>query len=79
MAQTALQELIEYIEKDYEWFLKHSPDYGVVPKILEKAQSLLPKERQIIENAHATGVVDGDFSTGFTGSDYFTQNFNPIN
>ena len=66
MAQTALQELIEYMEN-------HSMENTGTYK---KAQSLLLKERQIIEDAHAAGVVDGDFSTGFTGSDYFTQNFN---
>jgi hypothetical protein len=65
MAQTALQELIEWMQ-----------EVDAPSGIIKKAQSLLPKERQIIEDAHTAGVVDGDFSTGFTGSDYFTQNFN---
>ena len=81
MAQTALQELIERLENK----LKSFPDdllpserglYDGYLNSLNEAQSLLPKERQIIEDAHAAGVVDGDFSTGDAISDYFTQNFN---
>lgn len=56
---TALQELIAFIEKDYEWFLTHSPDYGVVPKILDKAKSLLPKERKDLDDAEKRGYDKG--------------------
>jgi hypothetical protein len=76
MAQTALQDAIQDLtfmaEKQKEPLLKIC--YVMAITICEQH---LPKERKIIEDAHAAGVVDGDFSTGFTGSDYFTQNFNP--
>ena len=74
---TALQELIAFIEKDYEWFLTHSPDYGVVPKILGEAKSLLQKERKVIEDAYKAGFYEGCDQPMFDNmpSEYFTQTF----
>lgn len=68
MAQTALQELIEFIHDN--------PNCGEV-EILFKAQSLLPKERQDLIDAYL--INPNDTVWGNIGSDYFTQNFNPIN
>jgi hypothetical protein len=84
MAQTALQELIQRLENKLKSFpgdLLPSERglYDGYLNSLNEAQSLLTKERQIIEQAHVAGVVEGDFSTGSTISDYFIQNFNPIN
>ena len=71
MAQnTALQEFIDYINKDFEWFVKNSPDYGVMPKLLKKATELLPKERQQIIDAYENGTDLGD------SENYFTNTFN---
>lgn len=47
---TAMQTMIEFIEKNYDWFIAHSPEYGVVPKILAKATELLTKEREQMVN-----------------------------
>lgn len=74
MAQTALQELIEWvvIELKLEGY-EHQ-------EILEKIESLLPKERQIIEDAYSDGKYHSTQGTiteiDMTASDYFTQNFN---
>jgi hypothetical protein len=67
MAQTALQELIEFI-------IDGSGNNSEFD-ILTKAQSLLPKERQIIEDAVEAGV-NWTSLPYLTPSDYFTQNFN---
>ena len=81
--QTAMQELIEFIEKNYDWFVVHSPEYGVVPKILEKAQSLLPKERQgyidavdDTNNAYTHYVENPHNPHPISGEDYFNNKFN---
>lgn len=71
---TALQELIAFIENNYDWFIVHSPDYGVVPKILEKAKSLLPKERKVIEDAYDAGT-NWASDSNFDSSDYFNKKF----
>ena len=66
MAQTALQELIEFIHDN--------PNCGEV-EILFKAKSLLSKDRQIIIDAQNNGhnyYEEG----GIDGETYFTQNFN---
>lgn len=49
---SALQELIKYIKYEFDWFLNNSPDLGVVPKILKKAEELLSTpliEREAME------------------------------
>ncbi len=65
MAQTALQELIEFV-KNMEYH------YTGLDNVLSKAQSLLPKERQDIKDAYDEGgaCVVPDFEN------YFTQTFN---
>ena len=70
MAQTPLQELIEYMEN-------HSMENTGTYK---KAQSLLLKDRQIIEDAYSDGKYHSTQGTiteiDMTASEYFTQNFN---
>ena len=53
--KTPLQELIEYLNKDFEWFVKNSPEYGVVPQIITKAKELLEKERQVVADSFYMG------------------------
>lgn len=57
MQQTPIQELISYLETDFDWFFKHSPDNGVLPKIKEKATSLLPTEQTFLQQ-HAEGFAE---------------------
>jgi hypothetical protein len=35
-----LIELREFINNEFNWYIKHSPDYGVVPRILAKISEL---------------------------------------
>jgi hypothetical protein len=97
MAQTALQELIENRQQELKRVIKekgYSDTYraGIVFKLEETiriAKSLLPKERQIIEDAYVKGCsdtygsdepsTDPKYNDAAMASDYFTQNFNPIN
>jgi hypothetical protein len=91
MAQTALQELIEYAKKE-AGFISDSDSLEdrfarqAYRDIVKKAQSLLPKERQIIEDAYVKGCsdtygsdepsTDPKYNDAAMASDYFTQNFN---
>ena len=65
---TALQELIAFIENDYGEFELSSN------AILEKAKSLLPKERQDIINAYDAGKEQPSNSQ-LCPADYFIQTF----
>lgn len=79
MAQnTALQELIEYLNKDFEWVVKNSPDYGVIPQIIKKATELLPKERQQIIDGYKNGFYAGCDQPLMDNmpDNYFTNTFN---
>lgn len=78
-SKTAMQELIEYLNKDYEWFVNNSPEHGVIPQIIKKATQLLAKERQQIIDAYKVGFSFGedipDKHTNFMATDYFTQKY----
>lgn len=37
----SMRKLIDFIDKNYDWFIAHSPKYGVVPKIRAKAVELM--------------------------------------
>lgn len=75
---TAMQKLLNYIETDFGWFLKHSPAHGVVPQMKTKATELLETEKQQIGDAH----YDGQKCAGCkhpSGNDalaYFKATFN---
>ncbi len=70
MAQTALQELIEFV-KNMEYH------YTGLDNVLSKAQSLLPKERQdIIDAIDYAATCDAAHGYIPTGEDYFNQTFN---
>ena len=96
MAQTALQELIETIKQGINGAavalgedgltkaeqIKYNTAVSVLKSVMRDAQSLLPKERQIIDDAHFDGQncgLEKEQSKDKFASDYFTQNFNPIN
>lgn len=64
MQQTPIQELISYLETDFDWFFKHSPDNGVLPKIKEKATSLLPTEQTFLQQ-HAEGFAEWIVVNGY--------------
>ncbi len=69
MAQTALQELIEFI-KNMEYH------YSGLDNILSKATSLLPKERQDIQDSFVAGSERGTGEIPFNCEQYFNQTFN---
>lgn len=81
MANTALMELIEYLEK-YKDVIG-----GTSVMIIDKCKALLPKERQDIEDAYNQGDEDGYHFTGSVSdyesagrgkqaaANYFTQTF----
>lgn len=81
---TALQELIEMIET-FMVVNDDIPDYhDGLEKAHELAKSLLPKEREQIEEAFNDGYIDGsaELSEGVypqykSASDYFTQTYQP--
>jgi len=69
MAQTALQELIEWIDTFQPYGLSRAD-------VRHKSKSLIPKERQIIEDAFVAGDERGTGEIPFNAEQYFTQNFN---
>jgi hypothetical protein len=79
MAQTALQELIEYFENICNNIYQGNHSYLPYKRVIKKAKSLLPKDRQTHEDAYNAGVIDwlkDDTTITENGADYFTQNFN---
>ena len=56
---SAMQELIDFIQLHFKWFIEHSPDDGVVPLILKKAERLLEKEQDQHEETHYNGQIAG--------------------
>lgn len=71
MQQTAMQELIEYVEKYIEVF-------GMTAVMLrDKAKSLLEKEKKQVIDAYLVGKEHGESLTEYTGNgDYFNNKFN---
>lgn len=76
--KSAMQELIEFIDKNYDWFIAHSPEYGVVPKIKKKATELLEKECQQIIDDFDNGQANHDpkCQDYKSGRDYYNQTYN---
>ena len=66
MAQTALQELKTIVQG----MIDNGGDADL-SAVITHIKSLLPKERQIIEDAHIAG-----YGATINSSEYFTQNFN---
>ena len=63
--KTPMQELIVYIELN-------QPKNKVTDGIWAKAKSLLPKEKQVIMDAHEDGA---DWQGTIEAEDYYNQNF----
>jgi hypothetical protein len=57
---TAIQQLIEYLNTDFKWFVDNSPSHGVLPKIIVKATELLETEKKQIVNAFTQGYIEGN-------------------
>ena len=74
MAQTALQELKTIVQA----WIDNRVDADL-STVITHIESLLPKERQIIEDAFVAGDERGTGEIPFNAEQYFTQNFNPIN
>ena len=68
---TAMQELIEWI-KVFGFAEGHESTRDI---ILLKATSLLPSERQAIEEAFHHGYNNGNIDTNAKASDYFTTRY----
>lgn len=75
MAQTALQELKTMVKENS---IRIHGQYFIDTECMYKLiESLLPKERQIIEDAYNQGIIESDkYPPIMYPSDYFTQNFN---
>ena len=71
--KTALNELIEF----YEGLRKDTKisSFEFLKKVIEKANGLIEKEKQIIEAAFDKGYDAGYNDNGMFGEDYFYQNF----
>ena len=69
---TAMQELIEWMESEYKRYSNFQPEDA-----LEKAKSLLQKEREQIEKAFKNGFYTGCDQPLFEKciSDYITQTY----
>lgn len=69
MAQTAMQELIEFIE------MKREAGEGDLRTILWKAEKLLEIEKRQIETSFHHGYNNGNIDTGVTAEKYYIENF----
>ena len=78
VSRTAMQELIDYCNKEFEWFVKHSPEYGVVPKVIIKATELLELERTQIIDAYCEGCKNPGLYKTHTekASDFYNSKYN---
>lgn len=63
---TPMQELIDYIEE-------FTPKNRMTTGIWAKAKSLLPKEKQVIEDAVDYGLIHSDSNK--TAQDYYNNKF----
>jgi hypothetical protein len=74
MKRTALQEAIDNIPEPYEY--DDIRDYHTA--VIESVSSLLPLEREQIEEAYDTGISDGqmiEYGTGERNDKYYNQTF----
>lgn len=78
---TPLTDLIEKIETCQKFMIDKVPDAGVAviaayEVCIEFAESLLPKEKQIIMDAFVAGSERGTKDVPFNCEQYFNQTFN---
>jgi hypothetical protein len=58
MKTAIMQELIEYLNKDFDWFVKNSPEHGVIPQIIKKATELDAKYASSVNGREWIKVED---------------------
>lgn len=80
--QTAMQRLIDRLEQDKIILSNldlHSTDTRIseIDRIIKQAESLLPEERKVIEEAYEKGLheVHGESDSIMSGEQYFTTKF----
>jgi hypothetical protein len=44
--KSAINQMIDFLKEKYQWFIEHSPEYGIVPQIIKKAEELASLESQ---------------------------------
>lgn len=83
MSKTPLQQLIDILQQDLDKMPNPSSDKAAALYYCQAvAKSLLPTERQAIEDAYDAGHEDGDSyhtsdcETYETNANYFTTKFN---
>jgi hypothetical protein len=84
--KTALQELIEYLEKEHEGVFKDEANGFITEEtrkdfqcslevVIDKAKSLLPKEKEQIETAFEEGMYNAAIVNFGFGDEYYIKTY----
>jgi hypothetical protein len=59
--ESRFDKLVGYIKTEFAWYIEHSPEYGVIPKILRKASELSPENDKPAkdEKTYCTCINEG--------------------